>query len=313
MNPQNGYVAYIVNPKSGPSVNKLLIQRFEQGLLKKGFEVHKSQTESLEHARQLAETAAGDNKCGFVVAAGGDGTVREVAHGLEGSDKALIILPCGTENLLANELGFNNRMKTAIQLLDNGEFRRLDMCNCNGKCFASVCGVGFDAEVIELVTKNRRGHITYLDYIWPIWQTFWTHRFPALTVHADGEKVYEGKGLVFVGNISRYAIGLPILRDADYGDGLLDLCIFKCSSKLHLMKHSLMVVLKRHVECKNVIYRKCKNVIISSPDTVKSELDGDPGPALPLEVSVLPQAVRVLVPKSSHPAGMRTRLRRAIG
>ena len=84
----------------------------ERYFVKKGFEVKASLTDSLEHACELATDAAVDYDCAMVVVVGGDGTVREVAHGLEGSDKPLLIVPGGTENLLANELGFDEKVKT---------------------------------------------------------------------------------------------------------------------------------------------------------------------------------------------------------
>ena len=109
MNPKDGYIAYIVNPKSGASSNKLTVGRFKEYLQERGFEVRTSLTRSLEHACELATNSAVDYECRLVVTAGGDGTIREAAHGLEGSDKPLLIIPCGTENLLANELGFNEK------------------------------------------------------------------------------------------------------------------------------------------------------------------------------------------------------------
>jgi diacylglycerol kinase family enzyme len=107
MNPNDGYICYIVNPKSGATGSKLTGRLFQNYLVKKGFRVRVGLTNSLDHACELATDAAVDYNCAMIVVAGGDGTVREVAHGLEGSDKPLLIVPCGTENLLANELGLD--------------------------------------------------------------------------------------------------------------------------------------------------------------------------------------------------------------
>ena len=63
----------------------------------------------------------------MVIVAGGDGTIREVVHGLEGSDKPLMILPCGTENLLANELGYKTTLKNAISTFESEVMRPLDL------------------------------------------------------------------------------------------------------------------------------------------------------------------------------------------
>ena len=202
MKPGDGYIAYILNPKSGASSSKLVGQQFEQYLVKKGYEVRVSHTTSLENACELATDAAVDYHCAMVVAAGGDGTVREVAHGLEGSDKPLLIVPCGTENLLANELGFDEKLNTIIKTFEAGYIRPLDLGNANGKCFTSIAGFGFDGKVVEIVSRQRGGHIDYSDYIWPIWRAFWNYKFDAMKVELDGKELFDGRGLVFVGNIS---------------------------------------------------------------------------------------------------------------
>ena len=313
MKPDDGYIAYIVNPKSGASSNKLAGRRFERYLVQRGFEVRANLTASLDDACELASDAAVDYDCAMVVVVGGDGTVREVAHGLEGSGKPLLIVPCGTENLLANELGFDEKLRTIIRTFEAGYIRTLDLGTANGKCFTSIAGFGFDGQVVKSVSEQRKGHIDYFDYFWPIWRTFWNYKFDAIKVKVDGEEIFQGRGLVFVGNISRYAVGLQILHYADFGDGLLDVCIYKCASHLHLVKHSVMTILKQHADSSDVIYRQGKNILVNSDAEIETEIDGDPGPALPVEIKVIPQAVNCLVPEGAKPAGIRTKIIRAIG
>ncbi len=314
MKPDDGYIAYILNPKAGATSSKLIGRRFEQYLVRKGFEVRGSLTTSLTHACELATDAAVDYNCAMVVAAGGDGTIREVAHGLEGSDKPLLIIPHGTENLLANELGFDERLKTIIRTFEAGYIRPLDLGRANGRCFTSIAGFGFDGAVVKRMSEQRAGHINHFDYVWPIWRTFWEYKFEPMCVEVDGERIFDGPGLVFVGNISRYAIGLQILHYADFGDGLLDVCVYKCASQLHLAKHSLLTILKRHANRPDVIYRQGKSISVTSrTNRVRTEVDGDPGPALPVQISVIQHAVKCIVPEGAKPAGIRTRIIRAIG
>lgn len=314
MNPEDGYIAYIVNPKSGAGSGKAMVKDFKDYLCDRGFDVRTNLTKSLPHARELASAASRDGGCGLVVVAGGDGTAREAAYGLEHSDKPLLIIPCGTENLLANELGFNERTKTLIKAFEGGEVRWLDIGCANGLGFTCIASFGFDGDVVKRVNDMRTGHINHLDYFWPIWRTFWGHKFPNFKVVVDGEEIFDGPGLVFVGNTSRYAVGIHILRHADYGDGLLDVCIYRCSSKLRLVKHSIMTILKRHSKKSDVVYKQGKCIEISSTTAgVNSEIDGDPGPGLPIRIEVVPRAVKVLVPPGAKPAGMRTRLIRALG
>jgi YegS/Rv2252/BmrU family lipid kinase len=314
MKPADGYIAYIVNPKSGASSCKLTEQLFRKYLSEKGFESRVSYTASLPHACELAAAAAEDNRCAMVAVAGGDGTVREVAHGLASSNKPLLIIPCGTENLLANELGFDAKPQTVINVFEAGYTKDLDLGSANGRCFTSIAGFGFDGKVVERVSKERKGHIDYTDYFWPIWRTFWDYKFDKMQVTVDGREIFNDHGMVFVGNISKYAMGLGILKQADYSDGLLDVCIYKCTSRIRLIKHSLMTMLKQHIRSKDVIYCQGRKIIVSSDNNdVRTQMDGDPGPNLPVEIEVIPKAVKIMVPKDAKPAGIRTRIIRALG
>jgi len=313
MKRSDGYISYIINPKSGTGSGKVLGEQFVEYLKGKGFEVRVDFTDSLEHACEIATDAAVDYDCAMVVAAGGDGTIREAAHGLEGSDKPLLIVPCGTENLLANELGFDRRLDTIIKTFEAGFTMSLDLGSINGRCFTSVAGFGFDGEVVKYVSEKRQGCISHFAYVEPIWRTFWGHKFPQMKVTVDGAEIFDGQGMVFVGNISRYAVGLEILHTADFSDSLLDVCVYKCSSRLRLVKHSVMTVIKRHTFCKDVIYKQGKKVTIScGGEDVATEIDGDPGPGLPVEINIIAQAVKVFKPEGIKPVGIRRRIIRAL-
>jgi len=304
--PNDGYVALIVNPKSGCTHSGSQTRPLQRYLAARGFEVRPNLTRSLRDACELATEAAVDYNCAVVIAVGGDGTVREVAHGLEGSDKPLLIVPQGTENLLANELGYDHRLKTVIETFEGGFTKNLDLGRANGRCFTSIAGFGYDGDVVARVHQVRRGHICHMDYVWPIWRSFWAYKFRPMKVTVDGAEVFDDRGLVFVGNISRYALGLNILHRADYSDGLLDICIYRCRSRLRLLKHSLLTVAKRHWTRRDVVYLQGRKIrVMADSESVNTEIDGDPGPNLPVDIEVVPQAVKVLVPEKARPAGLR--------
>jgi len=308
MNPDSSYISIIINPASGASSEKHLARQFIDYLRQKNYKLQISHTESLLHARSLAAESAVKYNCSMVIVAGGDGTIREVVHGLEGSNKPMMLLPCGTENLLANELGYKKKLKDIIKIFEVNIQHPLDLCKANDSFFTSVGGVGFDGEIVKLVSTHRKGNITHLHYFIPILKIFLGYKFPKITVEVNNEVIFSDCGIVIFGNISRYAIGLPILQIADFGDGLLDMCIYKCSNKITLMYLSLMTVLKCHRKSKNVIYKQCKKIKISSESFTRTEIDGDPGPELPLEITIIPQAVKVLVPPKGKPVGMRRRI-----
>ena len=96
--------------------------------------------------------------------------------------------------------------------------------------------------------------------------------------------------------MARYALGLPVVRDARPDDGLLDLCIFCCQDRLQLIGHSIRTIFGRHIEHPDMRYIRVQRVRVESDEAVPVELDGDPGGSLPLEISIRPGAIRVRVP-----------------
>ena len=236
-----------------------------------------------------------------VVAVGGDGTVREVVGGLLGRSIPLAILPAGTENLVAKQFQIDASPVRLVGTLLNPEIREIDVGLVGQRVFLVVVGVGFDAEVVRRLSQRRQGHITHLDYFLPVWRSFWSHRFPRLRVLADGETVFNEEGLVFVGNMSRYGLGLRILKDAVVDDGLLDICIFRCRSLLKLLSHALRTACGRHVTSRDVLYLRAREIRVSSDAPVPFEIDGDDGGDLPAEIRLSSQKLQILVPPAVRP------------
>ena len=110
----------------------------------------------------------------------------------------------------------------------------------------------------------RTGHISHLSYFWPLWRTFWEHDFPRMRITVEQEAVFDDFGLAFVGNISRYAVGLRICRDARYDDGLLDLVVFSCREQTALMLHAAWTLLRLHPLRGDVIYRRVRSARIET-------------------------------------------------
>jgi YegS/Rv2252/BmrU family lipid kinase len=287
-------VHLIVNPVAGACQQAGALGRLVRRLRNRGLQVETHTTCGPGDARRMAVTCAADADA--VIAVGGDGTVCEVSNGLFGQQVPLIIWPTGTENLVARSLGFRPDVDLAIACVERGEHRPLDVGVANGHSFLVVVGVGFDAEVVRRVVDCRRGHITHFSYAAPLWRTFWEHRFPPLRVFNDGHLYWEGRGLVFVGNMARYALGLPVVRDARPDDGLLDLCIFSCRDRRQLIAHSVRTLLRRHIEHPDVRYVRVRQVRVESPQRVPVELDGECAGFLPVEIGVRPAAIRVCLP-----------------
>ena len=289
-------VHLIVNPISGYTDQKKRLDQFRQAVLDMGLDLVEHQTTGPGNAAEY--TSAHANKAHAIVSWGGDGTSKDIATALINTSTPLLVTYGGTENLLAKVMGIPKDPANMAQLLVEPQTIDFDLAHCNGDTFHSILGVGFDAEVVREVHKNRSGHITHLHYAWPILKTWLRYKFPMLKITADGEDIFHGWGIAFVGNTHRYSMNLHICRDAQPDDDLLDLVVFQCNSRHSLLKHAFWTILRKHPEHRSVIYKKVKHVRIESDRDEICELDGDTGPTLPLDVTISPHKIKMIVPKS---------------
>jgi len=295
-------VHMVINPRSGYGGRKRLIADIRSAAREAGIELVEHTTtgpgDATEYVRGIADQAAS------IIVWGGDGTVNEIAAGLAGTNVPILPCPAGTENLLAKELRTPANPQKVIDVIQHGQVVDCDVGLVNGKEFLLIIGVGFDGEVVRRLTAGRRGHISHLSYFWPIWRTVWEHRFPRMRVVADGEEIFDDYALAFVGNISRYAVGLRICRDAEFDDGLLDVVVFTCREQTGLALHAAWTLLRMHPLKGNVIYRQARHVTFETDRPVPSQVDGDVGPNTPLDISVSPKRIRLLIPRQSRGLGL---------
>ncbi len=225
--------------------------------------------------------------------------MSEAVRGMEGDGVPILVVPQGTENILAKYLGIRAEADWLWRALVDGSESTLDVPVMNGRPFLLIGGIGFDAEVVRRVTLTRGGHITYLSYFWPLWRTFWGDSFPAISVEVDGQPVHEGPAMVFVGNVPRYAVGFRILEKAVPADGLLDVCVLPCRWQGGVLRHAANVLLRRHLGSRGVVYTQARRVRVWARQPVPVQLDGDVAGWLPAEFEMPGKRVRFLVARKS--------------
>jgi len=293
-------VVAIINPIAGAGSRGIAFRHLVSIARQAGMEIDCQTTGGPGQARGIAAglacEGAGGHDLRAVIAVGGDGTVHEVADGLTGSPLPLAVWPTGTENLFAKSFKFRAETHAMLHCLQSGRAKAIDVGRADGRSFLIVAGIGFDAEVVHRLVNLRTGHITHLSYSAPLWRTFWEHRFPNLRVFGEQGLLWEGRGLVFVGNMARYSLGLRVIRDAICDDGLLDICVFPCGGRIALIGHALRTLARAHVEHGGVRYHRLRRIRIESDESVPVELDGEAAGRLPLDISVRSQALSVLVP-----------------
>lgn len=287
-------IVAVVNPVSGRRGVQATLRAIEDRLVANGASLEVRVTSRPGEATDLAARAA--DRADALLVVGGDGTLCEAVNGLIHRLVPVAVLGVGTENLMAKELRMPRSPDALADLLLHGETVPHDVGVVNDRRFLAVVGVGFDAECVERLTRVRRGHITHVDYAWPIFRAFFAHQFPRMCVDCDGERVFDGRGLVLIGVIPRYSIGLRLLARAKPDDGLLDVLVLPCATRTGLILHALRAALQMHVDHPSTVYRQAGRVIVTSPESVAVEIDGDMGGRLPIECHVLTRAATFIRP-----------------
>ncbi len=246
------------------------------------------------HAMELAKEAA--TKYQIVVGCGGDGTVGDVARGLIGTDATLGVIPLGTGNDFARNLGIPLELREATATVLNGVVRRIDVGTINGTHFVNNAGTGFDAQVMVTMNSSIRFSGGPVAFNLAILKNFFTFRPFTLTYTADDNKpVMERAMMISVLNGTMYGAGMIAAPRADMDDGRLDVLIIKALPKLKLFPLIMRVRAGKHIGHPAVQMIQVRKLKIEGVPTQPLNVDGDIRGATPAEIGVLPQALKVLV------------------
>lgn len=300
------WIAIQHNPRSGAGGQARLLDELRTGLTRHGIGSWLF-TNREEGARILSDPASRANLCG-IVAAGGDGTLLDVATRYPGVPIA--ILPLGTENLVARYFGIP-RSGSAVASMIAADCRyRLDAARLGNHRFTVMASVGFDADVIHRAHAQRTGHITRAQYIRPIVATLREHTYPELRVYVDQDPTPIQGRVVVVANLPAYALGLNMVPTAQGDDGLLDVRVFQRGSVLHLMRYLCLIQFGQHEHVTDVVKRRGASIRIESDAPVPVQTDGDPAGFTPVSIVVeraygeffVPQRFAELHKKSTNTA-----------
>lgn len=257
-------------------------------------------TKETGHAVALAEQAARDG-CGTVVAAGGDGTINEVLNGLmrvpSDARPRLGVVPVGTANVYARELGLPLFVDAAWRVIAAGHERRVDVgvareAGGERRYFAQLAGAGFDAMAIATLDLKLKKRINWLSYVITGFRTV-ARGLPRVTVTADDRRC-EGC-FVFVGNGRFYGGSYRMFPEARLDDGMLEVCVFEGGRVLDVLRYIPRVLTASHPKLADVHYFRTRQVRVESPQPAATELDGELWKDCPAEFSVEPGALRVVV------------------
>jgi diacylglycerol kinase (ATP) len=300
----------IYNPNAGRFPSAMLAERAATLLRNHGWNICLIRTRDGEHVTQLARRAAEEKKDALFVV-GGDGTVNLAVRGLAGSETALGVLPGGTANVLAQELGLPGLTWTRWMALEESA-RRLaeatvhlvDIGQCEGIPFLMWAGVGLDAFAIHHIEPRPRGEKLFANvayaastaYLASLWHGI------NLKVVADNLQISGHYLLALISNIHLYAGGLAQVSPfALLDDGLMDLWLFEGDTLGDTIQMAWDLYAGRHVDSQRVRHVGFKHLHLESDSQLYIQVDAEPleCDTHSLEINVVSRGLRLLVPSQT--------------
>ncbi len=290
----------IVNPASGRAIPAAGLARLLAPLEAAGWRLSVEESPGRGQVTGLARAAV-EAGCSVVVAAGGDGTINEVIQALVGTPVALGVLPLGTANVWAREVGIPVDLAQAVRVLQQGHVRRIDVGRAGERYFLLMAGIGYDAEVTAGIHPRAKRALGILAYVVRGVTVAFSFVGRRVTITADGTERQYRVLLIVIGNARRYGGPLSITAEARIDDGLLDVCVFRGVGVLEAARYALQVLLGRHLRDPGVIYFRTANVSVSGDTPLPVQVDGDKIGTTPMGFSVHARALSVIVPSAVRP------------
>jgi YegS/Rv2252/BmrU family lipid kinase len=298
--PPFDHVIVIANPTSGSGRAANRLRAVVCGLQALGAPVDSVVTQAPGDARDAAQKASGDAP--LLVAFGGDGTFNEVLNGAPLERAVLGLVPAGTGNVLAKELGLSLKPHRAAAQLVEGDTVRYDIGECNARLFACMFGAGFDARVVQLVDEGRGNSMSKLRYVPYVAKALWHMPRWDIRVEVDGQTLATGMRQVIVANTRSYGGPVQMAPAAGPNDGCLDAAALPMRGAIGCAGAACQALLRRVHKAGSAAYgRGSEFTVTADADDVPVQIDGEPAGSLPASITVHPGAARLLAPAGYSP------------
>jgi YegS/Rv2252/BmrU family lipid kinase len=288
-------VAIIVNPLSGgasPAEGRRRAELASAVLVSAGEDGDVLVTDRRGHGRELA-AAAVRRGARVVIAWGGDGTVNEIASALVGSVASLGIVPSGSGNGLARELGIARRPDRAIRDAIGAMPRAIDVGEIGGQLFVNMAGIGFDAHVAACFDRDPSGRRGLSTYARLTAREMWSYPSAAYQM---GDRRLTSALLVTFANSGQFGNGACVAPAARVDDGVLDVVVFEERSRLGAIATIPRLFTRSFDRAPGVTTWQIERATIDSEQPMTFHVDGEPRQGgTHLDVCVHPLALRVSV------------------
>ncbi|SEI09130.1 lipid kinase, YegS/Rv2252/BmrU family [Halobacillus karajensis] len=285
----------IVNPSSGKEEALDHVETIKEILTEKGYEVSVAQTEKELDATKYCQGACKD-EFDLIVSMGGDGTLHETINGMvDQTHRPLLgIIPLGTVNDFARALDIPLQVEEAVDVLRSDQTKAVDIGRFNDQYFVNIVAAGAVAEATSEVTPEQKTKFGSLAYMMEGMKTLTNHSYPIRIEYDD--KAWEGESFLFLAALTNSAGGFENLSpEAEVNDGKIHGYVVPKVSMIRLATIASAIVRGNLKDEKDVQYFKADRIRLTSKEELVTNVDGEEGDPLPVELSVLPSHIQVVV------------------
>ena len=283
---------FILNPISGAKKNPFKIIDIVDAVFKEsGHEFEFAFTTKPGEAIKITQRAVNE-KFDIIVAAGGDGTINEVASGLVKSDSALGIIPLGSGNGIARSYHIPLNIKESIEFLAKPKIVKVDVGKVNSRYFLGVCGMGYDAIIGKKFQEfGTRGPLPY--FLIGV-REFIRYKPENLKIEFNNKSILVSPLLITISNTEQYGNGAVISPNANPQDGILEICIINPMNIFRAIYSSFKLFNKKITEIPEYTMHKTNTLKIISDTTGVYHTDGEPHKRdIETDIHVLKGALKV--------------------
>lgn len=287
-------ICLIINPISGNDSKRNIPEEVAAAFDQHHYDIFIRVTGYPEHATEIAREAAEKNYK-YVLVAGGDGTVNEVAKPLVHTDTTLGIIPSGSGNGLARELGIPLDTEKAIDIILRQHTRTIDYGIANGHIFFCTCGFGFDAFISDRFAEGKkRGP---LGYVRNILESVVDFRSEEYEITSDDQTLRERAFILTCANASQYGNDAHIAPGASMDDGMMNVSILKPLNAIEIPQTTLQLFTNNIDKNSKMTSLVTRNLLIKRTRAGMMHVDGEPvTTGTEIKVETIHKGLRVLAP-----------------
>ena len=233
----------------------------------------------------------------LIIACGGDGTVNEVVNGMAGSRVPLALLPAGTGNVLAKELGLPWDIWRAAEYIPAGEVRRIALGRAGERYFICMAGVGVDANTVYRLSVKTKLSLGMLAYWIESFRQLLEYEYPLFSVRVEGQSFQAA--LLIVSRTKNYGGPVQLTRRADLFSDEFEVCLFQRRNRFLYLLYFLALQMGLLERFRDVRFLRTRRVEAQpGKQLIHVQVDGELAGTLPMDFAIVPEALSLLVPRS---------------